>query len=163
MHVFLDIDGVFRSNDSPPYDFEAHCVSAFEAVLEDFPEVHLVISSAWRLVMSMSEIAARFPSGLRLRIVGRTPMLDCRTTYIRYQEILNYLNVHCRRKRLSRTMAARVMRAWVAIDDDPRLYPEAALGEHLLLTDGSVGFDDRCANELRMTLDKFLKDVRTWH
>jgi len=133
--IFLDFDGVLRRVTSDPSRFDPDCLACFESTIRPFPEVQVVISSTWRLAMSLGALRRRFSLDLADRIVGVTPEAPFDATHARYREIRAYL-----KKR-----GIEAVR-WVAIDDEPRHYPKTA---PLLLTDPANGFDASCAERLR--------------
>ncbi len=60
MYIFLDFDGVLRRLTSEPARFEPELLANFESVVRPFIEVEIVISSAWRLEMSLDELRRLF-------------------------------------------------------------------------------------------------------
>jgi hypothetical protein len=126
MIIFLDFDGVlhpfFPMPDLP------NAANAYFAnwprllrVLNDHPEVQLVVSSSWRSIMP-EKWDAEVPEPLRARITGYTPEIKrpLRRQYptgytpepIRYLEILRYLRTN-----------RREGEPWIALDDDATLFP----------------------------------------
>lgn len=84
--IFLDIDGVLHpANCSPsPSDFKppkSPCVSpqsfsqlaAFEYLLRRHSNTYVVISSAWRMYLGLSELRRFFSADIQPRIIGITP------------------------------------------------------------------------------------------
>ncbi len=126
MILFLDFDGVlhpfFPLPDLP--DDENAFFSYWPRllrVLDDFPSVDVVVSSSWR---TSENLMAQVPESLRRRIVGLTPEIKRRTRKqypsnfvpepIRYLEIQRYLKTH-----------KQEPTHWIALDDDPLLFPAA--------------------------------------
>ena len=77
MILFLDFDGVLH----PEYDGQAtpadvvFChLPRFEAVMRDYPEVEIVISSMWREQFPLDALRARFSPDIAGRIIGATPV-----------------------------------------------------------------------------------------
>ena len=78
--LFLDFDGVLH----PQYEGQqqvpdevAFChLPRFEELLRDFPEVDVVISSAWRKQITLDELKNYFSEDIRTRIVGATPVVN---------------------------------------------------------------------------------------
>ncbi|KAA1257179.1 hypothetical protein LF1_54850 [Rubripirellula obstinata] len=138
MIVFLDFDGVLRRDSSPPSCFQADCTHHFESAIRPFTSVSIVISSSWRVAVSLSEIRSFFSDDIAKRIIGKTPELELERHHTRYKEILRYLD--------DRTVPAD---AWLAIDDSADLFPRDA---PLLLTQPDTGFDSACAVKLRQLL-----------
>jgi len=102
--------------------------------------VRLVITSDWRLGMSLDDLKEYLLPSIAERVVGQTPALDCRGRNARYQEVVEY--VRSRRTPVS----------WAALDDDPYHYPEESVGVTLVLTDPAVGFNAIAAEKLRRLL-----------
>ena len=135
MYLFLDFDGVLRRLTAEPGLFEAELLDNFEAAVRTVPAVKIVITSAWRLEKSLSELRQLFSPDMAERIVGVTPESLALTAHARYKEVYSYLQ------------SAKFMDApWLAIDDDPGHYPEDA---PLLLTDPYQGFDTTCIQRLQ--------------
>lgn len=121
MILFLDFDGVLHPTWPYPDDMAFREVPRLLAVLDDFPQIELVISSSWRLLRNSPDWDS-VPEPLRARIVGHTPQVRRRIYAgypvgytpepIRYLEIVRYLK--------SRKQADE---PWVALDDDERLFP----------------------------------------
>ena len=134
MILFLDFDGVLRRLTSDPSHFDKDCLDCFELSIRQCPEVKIVISSTWRLAMSLKAIRNRFSPDVAEKIVGVTPEAPINSLHSRYKEICTYLKkpgVEAKR--------------WIAIDDDPELYPK---GAPVLVTDPNRGFDHNCTNKL---------------
>lgn len=72
MLLFLDFDGVLHPRAAGENLF-VH-IPRIERVLSDFPAVQVVISSSWREVTPLHELQAIFSEGMRLRIIGTTPL-----------------------------------------------------------------------------------------
>jgi len=134
MYVFLDFDGVLRRLTSEPSRFESDCLKNFGAAIRPLPNVKIVISSTWRLAMSLKELRRLFSTEIAEKIVGVTPTLSEYTTHERYKEIQTYLK--------KRNIEDE---SWIAIDDDPEHYPKDA---PVLFTDSNKGFDVRCTTQL---------------
>jgi len=132
MLVFLDFDGVLRRLTSPSSAFESDCLEHFEGTVRQYDEVEIVISSTWRLAMSVEEIRRRFSPDIAARIVGVTPYVLNYEPHVRYREIGAYL-------------MRNGQGPWVAIDDDAEQYPASA---PTLLVDPAKGFDAECSMRL---------------
>ncbi len=133
MHIFLDIDGVLRRLSADPSCLEPRCVEQFGLAVRPIEELKIVISSTWRLAMSLGELRGHFPDEIAARIVGVTPELTDDGPHVRYREIMAYLS------------ARGIDESWLAIDDDPELFPQQAPA---LITDPYQGFDSRCVVRL---------------
>ena len=140
--LFLDFDGVMHAaNKRDLFCREEHLAR----VLRDFQNVEIVISSAWRETHTLKTMQTFFLTDLRARIVGVTPSLEmdeadtCVVSAVRFCEIQKYLaDTDNRRRR------------WVALDDDPTLFPPQCAS--LVLCDGSSGFAQAQECELRKIL-----------
>ncbi|MDM8561022.1 HAD domain-containing protein [Candidatus Parabeggiatoa sp. HSG14] len=133
MYVFLDFDGVLRRLTSEPSRFESDCLKNFESAIRPLPNVKIVISSTWRLAMSLNELRRLFSTEIAEKIVGVTPTLSKHVTHERYKEIQAYL----KKRNIENE-------GWVAIDDDPEHYPK---GLSVLFTDPNEGFDVECVTQ----------------
>lgn len=146
MILFLDFDGVLHPTWPCPADTAFREVPRLLSVIDDHPEVELVVSSSWRLLRDAPEWDA-VPKALRARIVGHTPQLQRRVYReypvgyqpepLRYLEILRYLR---NRKQPDRP--------WVALDDDARLFPADC--PHLVLCRNEFGDEEECALRTRL-------------
>ena len=135
MLLFLDFDGVLH-----PYTRPAGAlvhVPALERVLRDFPDVDIVISSAWREAHTLEQLRAFFSEDIAQRIVGVTPQLDSwKHPFIREAEIHTWLR-----------NAGRASENWVALDDIAPFFSPGC--QNLLLVHTDVGFDAAADHELR--------------
>lgn len=78
--LFLDFDGVLhpffpRSDLSDAENQKWSYVPNFEAVIRDFPDVDIVISSTWRIEHPLDELRSHFSSDIASRIIGVNPTL----------------------------------------------------------------------------------------
>ena len=152
MLLFLDFDGVLRSISAPPMVFEDACLAEFEAVVREFAALRIVISSSWRLDMSLLYIRTLFSGDIASRIIGQTPVVASRMGYARYGEIMSFLKRFAEHPRSSAEPLALNQLPWVAVDDDPDHFPKDAVGSNVLLTDPATGFRARAASRLRQML-----------
>jgi hypothetical protein len=134
MIVFLDTGRVLPE----PRDLQS-----LDAVLQDYPEVSIVITSGQRTERSLDELRAPFSRDVAARIVGVTPVIAIEGPAdrpgSRHREILLYLD-------------ERLARRWVALDADETLFPPAC--ENLILCDN--GFDMFASMELQSKLSAAL-------
>ena len=143
MHVliFLDFDGVLRRATSNPSRFDSDCLGNFEAVVRQYVDLKIVISSTWRLAIPLKELRKYFSPDIATRIVGITPEIYEEEIFERYEEIMAYLegkgmfNTH-----------------WIAIDDNPEHFPK---NKPVVFADPNKGFDAECTVRLRNFLDSF--------
>lgn len=132
--IFLDFDGVLRRVTSSPSCFDPDCLKHFESAVRQCPATKIVISSTWRLAMSLTELRSRFSPDVAARIVGTTPESLEEETYERHAEIQLFLEEN-----------KLTALPWVAVDDDPAHFPK---GCPVLFTDPGKGFDAECAAQL---------------
>jgi hypothetical protein len=152
MFIFLDIDGVLvpekKFDTSVAKEdllkFDPTCLKEFENVLRNYPQVSVVISSAWREVFPFEIVRPLFSPDIAQRVIGFTPFLDStlihQFKYIRHQEVLKYLQ---------QNNASDV--SWVAIDDIPEHYPSDV---QIVVTDAYTGFDSITAGFLELYLSE---------
>ena len=81
MILFLDFDGVLHPeySDRAVPDEIAFChLPRFEAVLRDFPNVEIVISSTWRYHLPLDALRERFSADkdCALHVLGETARLQ---------------------------------------------------------------------------------------
>ena len=145
MILFLDYDGVLHPDPctDPARLFEN--AARLRDVLENFPEVGVVLSTSWRNVRTAKEIIDPLPDELRQRILGINPNFSeftvsaRRMPYRRHAECEEWL----RRHRMSDS-------PWWALDDRPEWF--APYCENLLECDPRCGFNARVAARLRSVL-----------
>lgn len=150
MILFLDFDGVLHSE--PCFDSTQlfSCLPRLEAILRDFPEVQIVISSTWRESRSISELRSFFSDDIRTRIIGATPLWSDIPDivevigYQRHAEIEGWLR-----------QSGESWRDWIAIDDKSYLFKPFL--KNLLKTDSLRGLDGLVESDLR----KRLKEERS--
>jgi hypothetical protein len=125
--LFLDFDGVIKHKHQRELD--RACVRRINDLARR-TDAHIVISSSWRVVLSMTKLNKLFKD----RIVGATPSLvspDSTVTHIRHREALSFLK---EREWLDVP--------WLALDDEDYHYPRTS-PVHLtdsddLITDADV-------------------------
>ncbi|MDR2030989.1 MAG: hypothetical protein LBP86_01725 [Azoarcus sp.] len=143
-YVFMDFDGVTHPWGEAE-DFR--CLPLIEAVLRDFDEAKVVISSDWRMLFSLPKLRSRFSEDIRPRILGVTPHILPRRGSelhgLREQEAKMWLQQH------TPDIAAA---AWCALDDAPGNWISRS---RLVLTDFKRGFTDEDATVLRNMLQSF--------
>jgi len=135
MIVFLDFDGVLHPRIGSPA-FLPRCMEALAMALRDF-EIEIVVSSSWRQTNHLPELEA-FLAPLGKPVVGVTPEYVS-TLHCRYNEILIFLK-----------RAGRRNEPWLAIDDDPGLFPKAA---PVYFTDPLSGFMESDVLKVHTLLD----------
>lgn len=143
--LYLDFDGVLHPADVwliPGQGFrlgassEGHALfehaNLLAVMLRPYADVRIVLSTSWVSGIGLQAASARLPTELACLVVGATfdPSLHGRQfgTVARGYQILE----HVTRNKVT---------DWVAIDDDPRDWPEEER-EHLISTDSVRGLDD---------------------
>lgn len=152
MILFLDFDGVLHPE--PSLAKHAFCrLPLVEEILQDFPQVQIVVSSAWRLdwateAEAVAGLREHFSRGLRDRLVGVTPdfrQVDAATApeglvnYLREWECMDWLD----KNRPAGTPYLMLDdRYWWFRPDNP----------HLMIVDCDDGFLPANEDELRARL-----------
>ena len=143
MILFLDFDGVLHCLGQPVFEH----LPRFEAVLRDFPQLEVVISSAWRENYSLDALSAFFSEDVRPRIVGTTPVITNESLpyprHVRHKEIQEFIE-----------KTGCDARLWLALDDDQTLFPLDC--PSLILCEPVTGFDDEAADVLRARLNDLM-------
>lgn len=153
MILFLDFDGVLHSEPSLAKD--AFCrLPLIEKILQDFPQVQIVVSSAWRLdwateAEAVAGLREHFFDALRDLLVGVTPDFrhvdpatapDGLGAYLREWECLDWL---CRNRPAGTPYLMLDDRHWWFRPDNPRL----------MIVDGDDGFLPANEDEFRARLN----------
>ncbi len=147
MILFLDFDGVLHPD---PCFHERRLFERaprLAAVLKEFPEVVIVLSTAWRSQRSLPELTAQLPASLKERVIGTTPEYSQITApphlrpYRRHAECLDWLQ-----------SKGESTAQWVALDDRPSLF--APLCEQLIVCNSTLGFNAATANRLHGALTR---------
>ena len=147
MILFLDFVGVlhpfFPRNDRSDAENQFFSyLPRLEAVLRDFPEWKVVITSSWRENRPWEDVIRAFSPDIAERILGPTPVIKAKEhpypLHPRHDEVLAYLQEHD-------LLEVR----WIALDDDPRLYPADC--QNLLLCDD--GFREAEETALRAAME----------
>jgi hypothetical protein len=117
MILFLDFDGVLHPAVCASDADLLRCRPLLESVLHACPHVDIVISSTWRESRTLAQLQTLFSVDIGARIVGVTPQWQelqddaSMGTYVCQAEIEAWLR-----------HAGRAWEAWVAIDDQLRLF-----------------------------------------
>lgn len=127
--------GIFMSPTEAPGRSLFEWAHILESILQEFPNVALVLSSTWCLRPGYGKALKRLPEGLRARFVGGTfhrlvhgidPwVLQSFRSTPRWQQILS-------------DVARRKPDHWLALDDDVEGWPEGWRA-NLIACDGSTG------------------------
>jgi Swiss Army Knife RNA repair-like protein len=133
--LFLDFDGVLHPAGC---HMDRHfCeLPRFEALMREYPDVRIVISSSWQRSFPLPALRALFSADIAARIIGRTltadPDGDAKS---RHQQIWFYLG-----------RAGATSARWIALDDAERQFPRKC--PQLVLCDPVRGFDELAAEQL---------------
>lgn len=141
--IFLDFDGVLHYHlDRAPFDSPLFCCAdLLSKTLRDH-KADIVILSDWRLNYSTDDLRNRLPKTLAERVIGATPWHPW-GDYRRYREIQMWLKDF-----------ERESDPWIALDDDPSLFPRSFNG--LIFCENTAGFDESKA----LLLSEWLVDPK---
>lgn len=150
MILFLDYDGVLhpdevhwdhrqgiilRTDLLPPEhaNTELFCyMDALEAILSDFPDVQIVLSTSWVSGIGYSRSRRRLSPALRKRVISATYHSKYTPRWgklSRYEQILDHVGRH------------QLGLDWLALDDDAVGWPDIAF-DNLVLCHGHRGIGD---------------------
>ncbi len=142
MIIFLDFDGVLHPEPCK-LDGEFCHLPRFEAIVRDFPDVRLVISSAWRHDQDLEALKCYFSPDIAERIIDVTPswkQLDGDPpSFERQAEVEAWLRKH-----------AAPWDAFLVLDDRPWLFSPFYLP--LVKCVRATGLDDKTEQQLRERL-----------
>lgn len=155
--LFIDFDGCLHPN-FPRRDRSDQENAMFsylprlEAVLRDHPDWKLVISSSWRESFPWDVVIGAFSPEIAKRILGPTPVIRAKAPpyppFIRHEEILRFV--------ASVRTAPDEAVQWLAIDDDPPIFPPDC--PYLVLCDD--GFRDDEERRLRLAMQDVDADTK---
>lgn len=138
MILFLDFDGVLHPTPHASSGLFCH-VYRLDSLLQELPDVRVVISSSWRLTRALDNAIAAFPETLRTRIIGTTPAVPhIFNPPLRYDEIRAWINQN------------HYGGSWVALDDAQHEFPPGI--PQLVFCEAEVGLDDAAVERLRKAL-----------
>lgn len=145
--VFLDFDGVLHPD--PCLDATRLFENAprLQQALSDFPQVVLVLSTAWRQSAPYEQLLVLLPEALRQQVIGVTPNFSefpataALVPYRRQAECMHWM-------RLNRMQDE----AWLALDDRPSDFTPYC--ENLIACDPQSGFDATVGARLRSALQR---------
>jgi hypothetical protein len=144
--LFLDFDGVLHpevaSLSAPGIlrregDFSR--VPQFEMLMREFPDIDIVISSAWRELNSLETLRGFFSPDIARRIIGATPVLHLEFEGRREREIRAWLRD-----------TGREHEAFIAVDDWPALFSWNC--DFLFTVDPERALDRQTIDALRQRL-----------
>jgi hypothetical protein len=143
--IVIDYDGVLHSADvwvsagaSPRLAESEATQTLFEhapllaGLLEQHPDVMLLLSTSWVSVFGYETAVARLPSSLAVRVLGATFRPDVHGPGFAAIARGYQVQVEIRR---------RGIRDWIALDDDVKDWPEEDL-DHLIATDPQLGISE---------------------
>ena len=144
MIIFLDFDGVLHPETSYRSKFLLCELPRLEAVLRDFPQAHVVVSSSWRETRSLQDLQGLFSPDVAMRVVGVTPAwrdLDYIVYgYHRQAEIEAWLKIN-----------RSPWDKFVVLDDRAWLF--SPFYAPLVTCDPATGMDDQVEQRLRERLN----------
>lgn len=165
MILFLDYDGVLhpdevfwdhrqgivlRTDLLPPEYANAtlFCyMHALEAILEDFPDVRIVLSTSWLHGIGYSRSRRRLSPALRKRVIGSTYHSKYTPAWgklSRFEQILDHVGRH------------QLGLNWLAIDNDAAGWPEVQFDQLVLCHDHLGIGDPATQQDLRQKLSAVL-------
>ncbi len=148
MILFLDIDGVLHP-DPPQPDQRLRSLPRLVAILRDFPQVDVVISSLWREHFTLDQLRDLFPAEIRSRIIDVTPIaqrVDGWMPARREGEILDWLEA-----------SGRADDPWLALDDAGWQFTQHR--DRLVECVFYDGLDDRIEALLRQKLATYARCI----
>ena len=143
--IFLDFDGVLH----PDPCFEAlrlfEQVPRLDAVLAEFPETDLVLSTNWRSDRTAAQLRDLLGPAVATRVVGATPHFG---SFVAPARLLPYhRHAECAQWLMENDA---VDQEWVALDDRASMF--APNCDRLIECDSARGLDDSVAGRLRFAL-----------
>ncbi len=145
MIVFLDFDGVLHPDPCPDSARLFEQAPRLMRSLEEFADVGLVLSTAWRTVKPFDQLLEVLPDALSARILDITPTFgDFQASaplvpYRRQAECMHWLQQN-----------QRHCDAWLALDDRPDGFEPYC--ENLITCHPHLGFDHEVRARLRSAL-----------
>ena len=143
MIIFLDFDGVLHPEPCREEQFFCH-LPKLEALLREFPDVQIVVSSSWRNDRTLDELRSFFSLDIAAKIIGCTPYYRdlpelvelIGVTYTRQAEVEGWLRAF-----------GRPWEKWVALDD--RAYWFKPFLPNLIKCDANMGITDEVLSTLK--------------
>lgn len=155
MILFLDIDGVLNDHTEQENRYcgtKPACVSRFNRILDAFPELRIVVSSAWRYMILRGDMTLRGFEMLLLthgvkcheRIVGYTGPDGAIENEPNHQDREAWIEagLRWRRDQIQTWVQVNDVASFVVLDDLLLDMPE------LFRTDGTVGLSDADVEEV---------------
>lgn len=153
MILFLDFDGVlhpdaaFLVNGRPTLKAEGQLfmwAPLLIKVLDDFPEVEIVLSTSWVRELSYTRACLWLPVELRRRVIGATWHSGMSFKKDGFRSLPTWYDEASRYQQIKRYARRAGLSEWVAIDDQPEGWNEDDL-DKLVHTIGDTGLSDPAA------------------
>ena len=143
MIIFLDFDGVLHPVTCLRSGMQLREMPRIAAVLRDFPDAHVVISSTWRVKRSLQDLQRLFPPDVAIRVIGVTPA---------WQDFDHTVYSYHRQAEIEAWLKANrsPWEKFVVLDDRAWLF--APFYAPLLICDPGSGMDDQVEQRLRERL-----------
>lgn len=145
MILFLDFDGVLHPDPCQDAARLFEHAPRLADVLDDFPEVSIVLSTSWRASRTIDELVASLPARLGPRVIGATPHFNA---FSAPRRLMPYPRQAECEKWLADNRAGE--RDWLALDD--RAHWFEPYFEALIECDSTRGFDQFVERRLRSAL-----------
>jgi hypothetical protein len=145
--LFLDFDGVLHpqhEGQQVPEDMAFCHLPRLEALLRNFSEVEVVISSTWREQVKLESLKRHFSDDIAARIIGTTPVVNAGNSVLFHRreiEILQWL-----------ADSGVTNSRWCALDDAHWQFLHHK--ENLVACKSYLGFDTDAENRLRGVFTK---------
>jgi hypothetical protein len=139
--LFLDFDGVLHPDPCARRERLFEHAPRLAQALEPFPEVCIVLSTAWRNMHPLGHLMGCLPEPLSRRVIGSTPNFGdfaARPKLVPYRR-----HAECEQWLLAQDHMAL---PWLAIDDRAHWFEPYC--ESLVACDPAIGFDDDAAARL---------------
>lgn len=141
--LFLDFDGVlhpdavFMTRKGPKLRSDGALfmwADLLVEVLDDFPQVQVVLSTSWARHLGFSRARSYLPASLKARVIGATWHSSMGKGWF-YQ---TWWDKASRYEQICRYVSRAHLVSWVSIDDDAEHWPVEAQG-NLVRCDGQLG------------------------
>jgi hypothetical protein len=140
-YVFLDFDGVLRTNSCPKRELTRSNLIAFSKDVLDIEDAKIVISSTWRDAYSLNELKTHLGEEIGALIVGVTPNAPYGITFERQRECYAWLKCNAERPCL-----------YLAVDDNPEFFHDMPR----VITNPAIGYQSgQLLDDVRGTMKSF--------
>lgn len=136
--LFLDFDGVLHLGNSGTFEL----LPDLEALLRRYPDVDLVVSSAWRTA-DLSYLRTLFSPDIAPRVIGTTPDLQAQGLK--------------REHAIRQVLFCHGIARWVALGSEPEAFP--VYPRQLVATDFRVGITAAHLEALAEHFERWLVDA----